>query len=174
MTAILEPPTTAPVEPTMLPVEPAPVRTRSAPPPVRTRSAPPPRAPRTRPVLTPTGIRVLGGVLVALSVFGDLLAPTPDGPRPEPSGWVALLAAGYVTVLLAALAGFALGRRWALGPALAFGALYALDVALCPVTGHHQIGAWWYGQAAVGAVLLLLPAAALVGTRGQDGGSSAW
>jgi hypothetical protein len=174
MTAILEPPTTAPVEPAVppkpAPVDPAIVPVRPAP--VATRSQPP-RAPRTRPVLTPTGIRVLGGVLVALSVFGDLLAPTADGPRPELSGWVQLLAIGYVTVLMAALAGFALGRRWALGPALAFGALYALDVALCPATGHHQIGAWWYGQVAVGAVLLLLPVAALAGTRGQDGGSSA-
>lgn len=172
MTAILEPPTTAPVEPTAVPARltAPPVE----PPPVRTRSAPPPRGRRQRPVLTATGIRILGGAVIALSVFGDLLAPTADGPQPTPSGWVELLATGYVLLMLAALAGFVLGRRWALGPALAFGALYALDVALCPVTGHHQIGAWWYGQVAVAAAVLLLPAAALVGTRGQDGGSSAW
>jgi hypothetical protein len=60
------------------------------------------------------------------------------------------------------VAGFAMGRRWALRVGLAFAGIGAVNIAMCPAAGHHVIGGWWYGQVAAGAAMLLLPALALV------------
>jgi hypothetical protein len=175
MTAILEPPTAttgspapAPVaRPLPVPPPPAPAARAAAPPPVApTRPAPaPPEEPRAKRVLTPAGIRLLGAALVALFVVDQLLYPATDGAPPALSATQEVVVTVMTFLMVGALAGFIAGRRWAVPTALAFCALEAVNVGLCPATGHHAIGGWWYAQAAVTAVMVALPVAALLRTR---------
>jgi peptidoglycan/LPS O-acetylase OafA/YrhL len=167
MTAILEPPTVttgspAPVvrrQPVLPPAPEAATPPPPAPPPA------PPAAPREKPVLTPTGIRLLGAAMVALFVLGVVIEPAADGPQPVLSLAEEIIATVMTLFMVGALAGFLRGRRWALGPALGFGGLLAVNVALCPTTGHHQLAGWWFGQVVIGAAMVALPAAALLRTR---------
>jgi len=128
--------------------------------------------PRHRPVLSALGTRIVGGVMLALYVAAVQVEPPPDGPQPVLPGWATVLVTVNVVTLYAAAAGFARGRRWGLRTGLAFGATTLTSVVLCPVLGHHQIAGWWFGQLAIGAAMVLLPAAVLAGTRDQPGRSS--
>ena len=169
MTAILEPQisepdaarATAPVPAEAVRVEPAP-RPDPAPgsAPGRTR-----RILGERPELTPAGVRAIGIAMVALTWAVVAIEPPADGPLPDPTGWVALLVNVEAFALLAGTAGFAMGRRWALWAGLLFAGISAVDIALCPASGHHAIGGWWFGQVALGAATVLLPALALWRTR---------
>ena len=165
MTAILEPPTTtgrvepAPAEPAVTPPPPAPV---PKPPPVAAART---RQPRARPPLTATGIRVIGTALAGLFTVGLVLEPPPDGADPVLPAWIGVLETGVTVALLASIAGFLLGRRWALGAGAAFGAGLLTASALCPTLDHHVLAGWWFGQLAVAAVMVALPAAALALTR---------
>ena len=174
MTAILEPPTvTATGAPAPAPaVRPQPVREpvrqQVRPPGVRPPVAPPSeeaREPRVQRTLTPTGVRLIGAALVALFTIAYLIEPAPDGPRPVLSLAEEIISTVMTIFMVAALAGFLRGRRWALLPALGFGGLLAVGVALCPTTGHHQLAAWWFGEVVIGAAMVALPALALARTR---------
>jgi len=125
----------------------------------------PPAAPPAERVLTPAGIRLLGAAMVGLFALSVSLTPAPDGPEPVLSAGEEIIATVMTWGMAAALVGFLLGRRWALWPALGISALSAVDVGLCPATGHHLVGMWWFGQVVIAAVLLALPAAALARTR---------
>ena len=168
MTAILEPP----VVTTGVPEAAAPAAPRLAAPRLEPPVAPPPAppaapepAPRMKRVLTPTGLRLLGAALVGLFVLGVVIEPPADGPQPVLSLAEETIATAMTLFMVAALAGFLRGRRWALWPALGFGGLLAVNVALCPTTGHHELAGWWFGQVAIGAAMVALPALALLRTR---------
>jgi hypothetical protein len=174
MTAILEPPTvTATEAPAPTPaVRPQPVhepvREPVREPVVHPPAAPPSgeaREPRMLRTLTPTGVRLIGAAMVALFTIGYLIEPAPDGPRPVLSLAEEIVSTVMTIFMVAALAGFLRGRRWALLPGLGFAGLLAVNIALCPATGHHQLGAWWFGQVVIGAVMVALPALALARTR---------
>jgi hypothetical protein len=176
VTAILEPPT-ATATATGLPAptgSPAPAlaparRPRPALPPVVPPAAPvrapEGRQPREKRVLTAAGVRLVGAVLVAVYVVGLLLEPAANGPAPVLSLAEQIVGTVMTFLLVGALAGFVRGRRWALPTALAFSALEAVNVALCPATGHHVIGWWWYAQVGLVAVMVALPALVLARTR---------
>jgi hypothetical protein len=170
VTAILEPPTTARVEPAPVGVafpQPAPAPAPVLPPPVA--AAPRKRERRPRPVLTGTAIRLAGAALVGLFVLVMEVEPPADGPEPVPSATAQLLATAILFVMVAAIAGLARGRRWSLWPALGIGGLLAVDVGLCPASGHHVIAGWWFVQVAATAVMVALPAAGLALTRRAAG-----
>jgi hypothetical protein len=116
-------------------------------------------------VLRPTGVRLIGVAMVGLFWAAVAIEPPADGPDPVITGWIAVLVNVQMIALLAAAAGFAMGRRWALWAGLAFAGIGAVDIATCPASGHHVIGGWWFGQVALGAAMLLLPAIALARTR---------
>jgi hypothetical protein len=116
-------------------------------------------------MLTPTAVRLVGAALVALYVLGLVLEPAANGPEPVLSLAEEIVGTVMTFLLVAALAGFARGRRWALAAALAFSALEAVNVALCPATGHHVIGWWWSAQVGIVAVMVALPALVLARTR---------
>jgi hypothetical protein len=167
MTAILEPPTTATESPAPV-VRQQPVLPPAAPPPVA--PAPRPREPearepRVRRTLTPTGVRLIGAALVALFTVGYVVEPAPDGSEPALSLTAQVLGTVMTVLLVAALVGFLRGRRWALPTSLAFGGLMAVNVALCPTTGHHELAGWWFAQVGVVAAMIALPALALARTR---------
>lgn len=167
MTAILEPLTTATETPAPV-VRPQPVLPPVSPP--RAAPAPGPREPGAREprvlrTLTPTGVRVIGAALVTLFTIGYVVEPAPDGPDPVLSTTAEVLGTVMTILMVAALVGFLRGRRWALPTSLAFGGLMAVNVALCPTTGHHQLAWWWFAQVGVVAAMIALPAVALARTR---------
>jgi hypothetical protein len=125
---------------------------------------------RPQRVLTPAGVRILGGVLLALYALAVAVQPPPDGPQPVVPGWVDVLYTVISVGLIAVLAGVLTGRRWSLWAGLATGiSLLTLSVS-CPIDGHHEIAAWWFVQMAVGVAMTALPAWAL---RRTQAGSSA-
>lgn len=89
-----------------------------------------------------------GASWVLLLAIALSIAPRPSDPTAVPS----LVEALFMNVALVALSATALGlyaRRRAGFAASLFGAGVLLGaVLLCPVTGHHALGPWWYGQLA--------------------------
>jgi len=168
MTAILEPPTaTATGSPAPAPapaLRPRPVLPPVIPPAAPT-AEPAARGPREKRVLTPTGVRMLGAVLVGLFAVEQLLYPTVDGELPPLTAVQEVVVTVMTLLMLGTLAGFLSGRRWALPAAVAFSAAEAVNVGLCPVTGHHVLGWWWYVQVAVTVAMVVLPAVVLGRTR---------
>jgi hypothetical protein len=167
MTAILKPPTTATESPAPV-VRPQPVLPPVAPPPAASAPGPgEPEAcePRGLRTLTPTGVRLIGAALVALFTIGYVVEPAADGPEPVLSTTAEILGTVMTFLIVAALVGFLRGRRWALPTSLAFGGLMAVNVALCPTTGHHELAGWWFTQVGVVAAMIALPALALARTR---------
>jgi hypothetical protein len=169
MTAILEPPTVTTGSPAPA-ARPQPVPPPAAPLTSRPPAAPAPPVlmapePREKRVLTPTGIRLVGVAMLAMIVAAELLQPAADGAEPVRPVWLETLYTVQTLALLAAAAGFLLGRRWALGSAVLVSGIGAFNVAMCPATGHHVVAGWWFGQVALSAALLALPAAALLRTR---------
>lgn len=118
-----------------------------------------------RPDLTPTGVRLIGAALLVLFWAEYAVMPAADGPDQDIPTWAAVFVNVQTFALFAAVAGFAMGRRWALRPALLFTGMEAVNIGLCPATGHHVIAGWWFAQVAIGAAMLLVPAVALLRTR---------
>jgi hypothetical protein len=167
MTAILEPPTTATESPAPV-VRPQPVLPPVVPPPAA--PVPGPREPeasepRVLRTLTPNGVRLIGAALVALFTLGYVVEPTPDGPDPVLSTTAEILGTVMTILIVASLVGFLRGRRWALPTSLGLGGLMAVNVALCPSTGHHELAGWWFAQVGIVAAMIALPAVALARTR---------
>lgn len=120
--------------------------------------APAATARRELPVWLAVGAGLLGPVVAAVCMALEPAPAHPDAPAPLLS-----LVVGYA--LLAAWLGAAataLGRRpAALGWAGGVAALSVVMSATCPSTGHHALGAWWYGQMAVCLAALTATVAAL-------------
>jgi hypothetical protein len=104
---------------------------------------------------------------VAIGVGVSWLVLTPIAMALEPStdrsepliGMV--LANAMQLLLLAMLVGLALCMRWGIAASLA-GAVFATAMTVaCPVSGHHQFGAWWYGQMLCALLLVAISVAAL-------------
>jgi uncharacterized membrane protein AbrB (regulator of aidB expression) len=110
-------------------------------------------------------VRLIGAALVALFTIGYVVEPAANGPEPVLSTTAEILGTVMTFLIVAALVGFLRGRRWALPTSLAFGGLMAVNVALCPTTGHHELAGWWFTQVGVVAAMIALPALALARTR---------
>ncbi len=96
---------------------------------------------------------VAGLLLLAIAVA---IEPRSSDPAAIPS----LIDTLFMTVLLVALHATALGlaarRRAGFAASLVFAGVFLGAVLLCPVTGHHELGSWWYGQlASVGGLIAL-------------------
>jgi hypothetical protein len=89
------------------------------------------------------------------------------GLQPEPTGsdpaWAGVLDFTLFGLIAAAAAGLVARRRWGLLASLGAAGLYTALVVACPTTGHHAIGAWWFGQMA--CVLALVGASAYALSR---------
>ena len=75
--------------------------------------------------------------------IGAELEPAPN--RSEPLLGV-LLGVALVSLFVAALVGIGMRRRWGLGLSLVAATTLTVMSVMCPVSGHHTFGAWWYGQ----------------------------
>lgn len=89
----------------------------------------------------------------ALILLSQILAPAPA----DESGvlvWIGIaLSIVFMAVVLVAMAGLVLRRRWGLVASLGAAGLLVADSIACPMTGHHHFGAFAVVQA-VGAVAL--------------------
>jgi hypothetical protein len=109
--------------------------------------------------------RISGGVAIAVGVswlvlltIGAELEPTTN--QSEPFVGV-LLGVAMTTLFVATLVGLGMRRRWGLVTSLVGGiALTAMSI-MCPVSGHHSFGAWWYGQMLCALGLVAISFAAL-------------
>lgn len=103
----------------------------------------------------------LAAAWVLLFPAAVALEPVPAEPSaPEP--WYAL-AIGLVLLagLGGVIAGCAVRRRWAAAASLVAAGAFGLGVILCPSTGHHSMGAWWFAEAAAATGLAGVSVAAL-------------
>lgn len=98
----------------------------------------------------------LAGAVSWLLLLGTALAiePQPSDPTAIPS----LVDALFMGILLVALTAVALGfvarRRVGFAASLAGAGVLLAAVLVCPVSGHHDLGLWWYGQlACVGGLI---------------------
>ena len=75
--------------------------------------------------------------------IGAELEPAPN--RSEPLLGV-MFGVALVSLFVAALVGLGMRRRWGLGLSLLGAVTLTVMSVMCPVSGHHTFGAWWYGQ----------------------------
>jgi hypothetical protein len=137
---------------------------------VARRSIAPRPAPRRRLHLDDT---VAYGWVVAATVawpvlfgIGWILEPEAANPNAVPGPIEGLVVLGFLACVVWMARGFSLQQRF--GFAGSFGAAVVLlgMVVACPLTGHHAIGGWWYGQLAATGGLIALSAAGLWGAKG--------
>jgi len=99
-------------------------------------------------------------VLMAATWYVLFLVAT--GLEPHASGaepaWAAALSYVFLGLLAVTAVGLAARRRWGLLASLGAAGLFTAFAVACPTTGHHPVGAWWFGQMA--CVLALVGASA--------------
>ncbi|MDQ3932026.1 MAG: hypothetical protein M3252_04210 [Actinomycetota bacterium] len=98
-------------------------------------------------------------VLLTIAVS---IEPQPSDPTAVPS----LVETLFMTVFLVALSATAFGlsarRRAGFAASLLGAGVLVVGVLLCPVTGHHETGLWWYGQLASVSGLVVVSAFGLL------------
>lgn len=99
---------------------------------------------------------------VVLLAVGIAVEPPPVNPDAADPWFVSALGTLLMGALVTAFAGFWQRRRWSLAASLAAAGMLVLSTILCPVSGHHAIGAWWAVQLGCG---LGLVAASTLGLR---------
>jgi hypothetical protein len=89
----------------------------------------------------------------ALFLLAQYLTPEPADEHGI-LAWIGIaLSVVFFAALVVAAAGLAMRRRWGLVASLGTAGLLLADSIACPLTGHHQFGAWVAIQA-VGALAL--------------------
>ena len=119
------------------------------------------------------GERISGGLaaavgigwFVAYEVAGSL---EPVTHQPEP--WYGVvLNVGLLGLIAATATGLIMQRRWGLVVSVAAAVAFTALAVACPVSGHHQFGAWWFGQMACALGVLAGSVVALSwSSRGDD------
>lgn len=107
---------------------------------------------------------VMGATWFVLFLVATGLEPSATGSDPA---WAVALTMVFFGLLAAMVVGLFARRRWGLLASLGAAGLFTAFSVACPTTGHHPMGAWWFGQMAcvlalVGASVYTLrrPAAA--------------
>ena len=95
-----------------------------------------------------------------LFMIGSALEPRPTGPTPA---WVTALSLVFFGGLAVMAAGLIARRRWGLVASLGTAGLFMAFSIACPVSDHHGLAAWWFGQFA--CTLALVGASVFALTR---------
>lgn len=90
----------------------------------------------------------------ALFLLAQILQPEPNHVAPVLEFIGIALSVVFFAVLLVAGFGLAMRRRWGVLGSIAAGGVLVADSIACPMTGHHQFGAWVVVQA-VGSLALV-------------------
>jgi hypothetical protein len=93
-----------------------------------------------------------------LLTIGAELEPATD--QSEPLLGV-LLGVATLTLFVTMLVGLAMRRRWGIVASFVGGIVLTAMAIMCPVSGHHSFGAWWYGQMACALALVAISVVAL-------------
>jgi hypothetical protein len=136
-----------------------------------TRQAPPEPAPVAAPVATRPDTRtwlaeristetavLMGATWYVLFLVATGLEPQATGAEPA---WAAALSYVFLGLLAVTAVGLAARRRWGLLASLGAAGLFTAFAVACPTTGHHPVGAWWFGQMACVFALVAASAYAL-------------
>jgi hypothetical protein len=106
-------------------------------------------------------VRVALGIGIAwfvLLTIGSALEPATD--QSEPLVGI-LLGVTMLTLFLTMLVGLAMRRRWGIAASFVGAMVLTAMSIMCPVSGHHSFGAWWYGQMACALALVAISVVAL-------------
>ena len=90
--------------------------------------------------------------------IGAELEPATD--QSEPFVGI-LLGTALIAMFVATLVGLGMRRRWGLVTSLGAAVTLTAMSIMCPVSGHHSFGAWWYGQMLCALALVGISFAAL-------------
>lgn len=134
--------------------------------PTRARTPIPPREARvTRRRLSDT---ISHGWIVAASVawpvlyvVGWVLEPTADNPDAVAGTIESLFLLVFLGSIAVMARGFSLRQRFGFAGSLAAAGVLLAAVIACPITGHHAVGGWWYGQLTAVGGLVAISAAGL-------------
>jgi hypothetical protein len=112
-------------------------------------------------VSTETAV-LMGATWYVLFMIGTGLEPRAAGPDPA---WAVALGFGFLGVLAITAAGLLVRRRWGLLASLGAAGVYTAFSVACPISGHHGLAAWWFGQMACALILVGASAFALARAR---------
>jgi hypothetical protein len=102
-----------------------------------------------------------GGVAFAWFVLLNVAAALePPTRNPEPAIGVALQV-GMWLLIATMITGLVMQRRFGLLASLGGAVLLTAAAIACPISGHHQFGAWWFGEMACTLTLLAISVFAL-------------
>jgi hypothetical protein len=105
---------------------------------------------------------IMGATWYVLFMIGTGLEPRATGPDPA---WAVALSFVFLGVLAITAAGLLARRRWGLLASLGAAGIYTAFSVACPISGHHGLAAWWFGQMA--CALGLVGASAFALTRAR-------
>jgi hypothetical protein len=126
---------------------------------------PAPRAPR---LLTTTWAAALGIGWPLAIVASVALEPAPAEPEAAVPLFVELGMLGLFAALVTTAVAAGLRHPGAAGAGVVTGLIAFGFTIACPVSGHHELGGWWYGQLALTGAMLVVSLAAL-GRRDRMG-----
>ena len=110
---------------------------------------------------------LMGATWYVLFLVATGLEPQASGSEPA---WAAALSFVFLGLLAVTAVGLLVRRRWGLLASLGAAGLFTAFAVACPTTGHHAVGAWWFGQMA--CVFALVGASAYALRRPAADGSS--
>ncbi|MFN2558019.1 MAG: hypothetical protein ABR592_14355 [Nitriliruptorales bacterium] len=90
------------------------------------------------------------------------IQPQPSDADAIPTFLDALFMNMLALTLSATTLGLAVRRRAGFAASLAGSGVLLAAVLLCPVSGHHEMGLWWYGQLACCGGLIAMSLAGLL------------
>jgi len=110
---------------------------------------------------------LMGATWYVLFLVATGLEPQASGSEPA---WAATLSFVFLGLLALTAVGMLVRRRWGLLASLGAAGLFTAFAVACPTTGHHPVGAWWFGQMA--CVFALVGASAYALRRPPADGTS--
>jgi hypothetical protein len=112
-------------------------------------------------VSTKTAV-LMGATWYVLFMIGTGLEPRATGPDPA---WAVALNLVFLGVLAITAVGLLARRRWGLLASLGAAGIYSAFSVACPISGHHGLAAWWFGQMACALILVAASAFTLARAR---------
>jgi hypothetical protein len=120
-----------------------------------------PRAWLTERITTETSV-LLAAAWYVLFMIGTALEPEATGSTPA---WVNVLSFVFLGGLVVMVGGLIARRRWGLLASLASAGLLTASSVACPISGHHGLATWWFGQMACALGLVAASGYALTRAR---------
>ena len=105
---------------------------------------------------------MIGATWYVLFMIATGLEPRATGPNPT---WAVVLSFVFLGALVVTAAGLLARRRWGLLASLGAAGIFTAFSVACPISGHHGLAPWWFGQMACALGLVGVSAFALARAR---------